>query len=186
MAQATSSNTFDFNYHPRYSFPPFFTPQPNVVTRRQQLEDWSSLIQSYCRHHRIFVLLLADALESPLFWNKTLSRRLGPVAAKDVLDWMSTPGGGHRVEWISDAKETCYVYWRMPEEWASVLADWVEETGQKNTVLTLYELTQGDNTLKQDFHDMDPIILQKSLQALVRRGKAQIFGGDGQQGVKFF
>ena len=33
---------------------------------------------------------------------------------------------------------------------------------------------------------MDMELLQRSLQSLVERGKAQIFGGEDQQGVKFF
>ena len=38
----------------------------------------------------------------------------------------------------------------------------------------------------QEFHDMDPEIMLRSLSILVKRGKAQIFGSDGQEGVKFF
>ena len=38
----------------------------------------------------------------------------------------------------------------------------------------------------QEFHGMDPDVLQKSLHVLVRRGKAQVFGNEDQQGVKFF
>lgn len=33
---------------------------------------------------------------------------------------------------------------------------------------------------------MDMELLQRSLQVLVKRGKAQIFGSEDQQGVKFF
>lgn len=87
----------------------------------------------------------------------------------------------------------------------------MDETGQKNTVLTLYELVNGETTLSQgrscntgsgynrgrkianwesgtipEFHGMDMELLQRSLQVLVKRGKAQIFGGEDQQGVKFF
>ena len=33
---------------------------------------------------------------------------------------------------------------------------------------------------------MDPVVLQRSLNVLVKRGKAQVFGTEDQQGVKFF
>ena len=79
----------------------------------------------------------------------------------------------------------------------------VDETAQKNTVLTLYELTESEATLSQgmlivletrkitdrvdlEFHGMDPELLQKALSVLVKRGKAQVFGQEDQQGVKFF
>jgi ESCRT-II complex subunit VPS25 len=70
-------------------------------------------------------------------------------------------------------------------------------------VLTLYELTESEATLSQgmlivletrkitdrvdlEFHGMDPELLQKALSVLVKRGKAQVFGQEDQQGVKFF
>lgn len=79
----------------------------------------------------------------------------------------------------------------------------VDATGQKNTVLTLYELTESDATASQgictprtvsesflittaEFHGMDAELLQKSLQVTVKRGKAQIFGSEDSLGVKFF
>jgi ESCRT-II complex subunit VPS25 len=33
---------------------------------------------------------------------------------------------------------------------------------------------------------MDPEILQKTFQVLMKRGKAQVFGSEDQQGVKIF
>lgn len=37
-----------------------------------------------------------------------------------------------------------------------------------------------------EFHGMDPELLQRALSILVKRGKAQVFGQEDQQGVKFF
>lgn len=37
-----------------------------------------------------------------------------------------------------------------------------------------------------EFHGLDQDLLQKALNVLVRRGKAQIFGSEDSQGVKFF
>jgi len=105
---------------------------------------------------------------------------------------MASKEGGERVEWIGNSKtkagtsEKCWVYWRRPEEWAGVVEAWVDATGQKGSVLTLYELIHGEAIEKQEFFGMDLELLQKSLQVLVRRGKAQTFGQDDQQGVKFF
>ena len=70
-------------------------------------------------------------------------------------------------------------------------SDWcfqIDETGQKNAVLTLYELSQGDLSSTEEFREMDPVLLRKVLQILVKRGVATIFkGADGEEtGVKFF
>lgn len=129
------------------------------------------------------------------------------------MDWMAKSeedgGGGRRAEWISGGagavsgtgegaggsgvggavaagKIVAWIWWRRPEEWAELLADWAEETGQKNTVLTLYELMEGEATSSREFHGMDLDVMLKSLNVLVKRGKAQVFGNEDQQGVKFF
>ncbi|KAL8826396.1 MAG: hypothetical protein Q9191_003823 [Dirinaria sp. TL-2023a] len=175
---------------PRYhsSYPPFFTLQPTLLTRTAQLRKWSLLIQSYCRHNRIYRLSLIDAVNSPLFHNAQIGKRLSLMDARTVLDWMTSEEGEKRAEWIGrkEDKVAAWVWWRRPEEWAEVFAAWVEETGQKGTVLTLYEIVNGLPSEDQEFHAMDREVLQRSLGILVKRGKAQVFGSEDEQGVKFF
>ncbi|KAH7380850.1 ESCRT-II complex component [Cadophora sp. MPI-SDFR-AT-0126] len=192
---ASNSNSTTFPFPRHYSFPPFFTAQKNLTTHHAQLTKWSSLILSYCRHHKIFKLSLSEALDSELFYNKAIGKRLSREDAREVVQFMRREG---RAEWIvGDGKgggkaggvgegSVFWVWWRDVEEWAGLIAEWVDETAQKNTVLTLYELTESEATISQDFHGMDPELLQKALSVLVKRGKAQVFGQEDQQGVKFF
>ena len=186
MTTAMTTAATDFIFPQIYSFPPFYTLQPNALTRASQLRSWSSLIQAYCRHHRLFKLTLVDALDSNLFHNSTIKKRLNAKDAKDVIDHMVSKEGEERAEWIGSQKAAAWIWWRKPEEWATLLEDWVNDTGQKGTVLTLYELVEGEATEKQDFHGMDMEVLHKALNTLVKTGKAQVFGTDDQQGVKFF
>lgn len=112
---------------------------------------------------------------------------------------MTTPEGGSRAEWATTASgkkpskgeepeeaAKCYIYWKRPEEWASVIEEWVDRTGQRGTVLTLYEITESDATRREEFHGMDGALLKRSLAICVKKGKAQIFGAEGSEGVKFF
>ncbi|KAL3464756.1 ESCRT-II complex, vps25 subunit [Aspergillus heterothallicus] len=186
-----SSSTVPFTFPLRYKFPPFFSLQPNSNTHAEQLKRWSNLIQSWCRHHRIFRISLVDAVESPLFRNAELHKQLSLKDARVVLDWMSKGdeegGGGKRAEWIDGVnKGAAWIWWKRPEEWAGVIADWVDYTGQKNVVLTVYELLEGEATASQEWHGMDAEVMFKSLNVLVKQGKAQVFGSEGQEGVKFF
>jgi len=195
--QQPSTPKAAFSFPPHYAFPPFFTLQPVASTRASQLLSWSSLIQSYCRHHRIFSLSLVDALSTPLFTNATLGRSLSLRDAKAVLGWMASPEGGHRAEWIPTSGHRklkgeegeggrAWIYWRRPEEWATVLEAWVEKTGQRGTVLTLYEIVEGDASAREEFAGMDMALLMKSLGVCVKSGRGQIFGSEGSEGVKFF
>ncbi|KAJ4399474.1 hypothetical protein N0V91_009400 [Didymella pomorum] len=194
MATSTETTTA-FQFPPHYSFPPFFTLQPVATTRSSQLQSWSAFIQSYCRAHRIFSLSLIDALATPLFHNTTLSRQLSLRDAKAILAWMASPEGGQRAEFVNSGSKKkdegeggrVWVYWRRPEEWAQQLEEWVDRTGQKGVVLTLYEIVEGEASAREEFGGMDMELLRMSLGVCVKKGKAQIFssGGEGE-GVKFF
>lgn len=185
-----------FSFPADYFFPPFFTLQPNTTILAAQLRKWSALICAYCAHHRIFRLSLAAAATtittapatptatatfastnadprsvtngSPLFYNRTIRRRLDLPAIQRVIDWMAAPaptpgrststsggggvstGGGRRAEWVEGSgKMVAIVWWRRPEEWAELVARYVDETGQRGSVLTLYELAEGEATRGQ-------------------------------------
>lgn len=184
MAVSSTPDTFKFpSIHQDY--PPLFTLQLTASSRQSQLSRWSRLIQRYCRHQRIFRLTIVDYQDSDLFNNRKLNKKLYPKDIKEVLEYMVTVDGGQRAEWVTKDKASAWIYWRRPEEWALSIANWVAETGQKNSVLTLYELVEGDATENQEFHGMDVEVLRKGLAVLSKQGKAQVFGGEGE-GVKFF
>ena len=152
-----------FKWPREYAFPPFFTRQPNSQTHHAQLLKWSALVLAYCQHHRIFKLSLsgaatgggaADGAAAPgttataataeeLFYNKKIDRRLHVEDAREVVDFMGKNG---QAEWVGAGKDVAWVFWRTPEEWAAMVEAWVDGTAQKGTVLTLYELTEGDAT----------------------------------------
>ncbi|KAH8897022.1 ESCRT-II complex, vps25 subunit [Thozetella sp. PMI_491] len=201
-----ASATPDFQWPREYAFPPFFNRQPNAQTHHAQLLKWSALFLAYCKHHRVFKLSLsgapttaapaadlgistgagagAGATAEELFYNKKINRRLHLDDAREVVDFMRKSG---QAEWVGTAnKDVAWIYWRTPDEWAALVEAWVDDTAQKGTVLTLYELTESDATRGQDFHGLDLELLQKALNILVKRGKAQIFGQEDSQGVKFF
>ncbi|ETN46340.1 uncharacterized protein HMPREF1541_00524 [Cyphellophora europaea CBS 101466] len=175
-----------FEFPARHSWPPFFSAQPTLQSRQAQLSRWSTLIQRYCRHYRLYNLTLVDALDTPLFHNATLKKRLSLADAKAIIEHMASAAGDNRAEWVSSEKSAAWIWWRKPEEWADLIAGWVEETGQKGVVLTLYELVEGEATMNQEFYGMDTRILRRALDTLVKKGKAQVFGTEDQQGVKFF
>ncbi|CZT17305.1 related to VPS25 Vacuolar protein sorting (putative) [Ramularia collo-cygni] len=157
------------------SYPPFYTLQPNLTIRARQLELWSSLITSYCATNHIFRLSLSSP-PPDLFSNTTIKRSLKAADIKTVLESM-----GKTIEWLSADKSACLVWWRSAEEWADALVQWVEGTGQKGAVLTVYELRETG-----DWRGMEEVMLRKVLTLLAKKGKAAIFAvGDGE-GVKFF
>ncbi|KAI0100245.1 ESCRT-II complex subunit [Nemania sp. FL0031] len=201
LTTTTPASTFEF---PReYHYPPFFTRQPNQNTRHSQQSKWASLVLSYCAHHKLYKLSLTSPTTAELFHNRRIDRRLSLADAREVLEFMRRDGraefilrstGGGVAGWAGvggdggggEEGDVAWIYWRTPDEWAALIEAWVDETAQKGTVLTLYELSQGEGTIGTEFHGLDLELLQKALQVLVKRNKAQIFGQEDQLGVKFF
>ncbi|KAI4116853.1 MAG: hypothetical protein LQ345_002795 [Seirophora villosa] len=202
-----TANGDTFPFPPSHSFPPFYTLQPTLLTRHAQLAKWCTLILHYHAHHRLHRLHLSTALSTPLFHNPAIRKRLSRSSAVEIVDYMAKAekdgGAGQRAEWINAAtatgggggsgirgaekrKEEAWIWWRRPEEWAEVLAAWVDRTGQKGTVLTFWELVQGEAVRGEEWAGMDEEVLARALGVLVKRGKAQTFGEEGQRGVKFF
>jgi ESCRT-II complex subunit VPS25 len=166
---ATPSNQA-FKFPKLYAYPPMWSIQRVLATRQRQFKRWSGIILAYCRHSRIWRLNLVEALDTPLFRNTDIKKWLTLEEVHQIIDWMTGEEGLKRAEWVggNDEKTVAWIYWRRPEEWAEVIANWVinncrlfafckaakiriqvEETGQRNTVLTLYELTQGESTTNQ-------------------------------------
>ncbi|CAG0893170.1 unnamed protein product [Darwinula stevensoni] len=170
--------TFDWPW--QYTFPPFFTIQPNAATREKQLDAWRHLVLDYCRHQKIYLLDVNEALSSPLFQNRELNRKLGFEGVSVVLDGLQKTGN---IEWIDKQKRRCYVYWKTPEEWGKLIYKWVQDKGLTNSVCTLFELAQGDDTAGEEFHGLHNDVLIKALKTLEARRQAEIIA---EEGVKFF
>jgi ESCRT-II complex subunit VPS25 len=171
-----------------YTFPPFFSLQPNHTTLTSQLRKWSSFIQRYCRYYSIHQLPITaqETLDSPLFYNRQLNKRLDAKSTRTVVEFMVSKDGDERAEYVDQTKTLVWIWWRKPEEWATLIEKWVDETGQRGTVLTLYELVQGETTESQEFYGLNMDVLQKALGTLVKKGRAQVFGSEDSMGVKIF
>jgi ESCRT-II complex subunit VPS25 len=114
MAATTTS---DFQFPPEHNGPPLYTLQPNLTSRAAQQETWSTIIQAYCAHQRLFRLSLSAAITSPLFTNTAIHRKLSLADAGEVLAGMVSAG---RAEWCAKDKAEAWIYWKTPAEWAGV------------------------------------------------------------------
>ncbi|KAF5918067.1 hypothetical protein HPG69_015949 [Diceros bicornis minor] len=165
-----------FEWPWQYRFPPFFTLQPNVDTRQKQLAAWCSLVLSFCRLHKQSSMTVMEAQESPLFNNVKLQQH-------DAFISIYFAGN---LEWLDKNKSSFLIMWRRPEEWGKLIYQWVSRSGQNNSVFTLYELTNGEDTEDEEFHGLDEATLLRALQALQQEHKAEIITVSDGRGVKFF
>ncbi|GAA5985934.1 hypothetical protein JCM11641_004833 [Rhodosporidiobolus odoratus] len=186
-----TSSPSGFLYPSLFSFPPFFTKQPNLTTWSHQLQQWTTLVLAWCRFHRVWRLELTDeTCSKEPFFNDGLNRRLLLPTLRLLIDHLVTSGSAEYDPKPQKGKPAtaAWIYWKRPEELAVAIYDWIKETGQTNSILTFYELTEGGDLVHTtDFYQLSHPLLRKALDVLIKQGKAQVFKGVGEEGdgVKF-
>ncbi|CAG2112820.1 unnamed protein product [Medioppia subpectinata] len=176
---ANGSQVLDNSFH--YNFEPFFTLQPNLETRKQQLKAWRQLIVDYYESISGYVLDVNQSINEPLFRNNKINRQLSLDSIRVILNDLHSNG---LIEWLDQKRQDkCYVYWKRPEEWAQLIHKWVEEKSLNNTVCTLYEITSGEQTVDYAFHGLNEDILVKALKCLEINGKAVLINFDNNSGI---
>lgn len=186
-----------FEFPKLHSFPPFFTKQSNSTILEHQLEAWCNLILSYCEYYKVYSLLSTGTVLSaqnkdiefpPLFENKQVERQCLESFKRDILSHLIHKAG--RASFIDPKKVDAgvLILWRTLPDWAKLLRDYVDSTGQLGTILTVYELTQlEDSTTSEEFRNIDYNLFVRILQVLRKLGKAQILMAEDNskiEGVK--
>lgn len=167
----------------QYSFPPFFTIQPNDETRRLQMDAWCAIIMDHCRKNKIYDLNISESLGQAPFRNDEINRSLTEESLHTILEEIVNRG---RAEWINvDDTKQCLIYWLKVEEWADVIKKWVEDKALNGTMCTLYEITGDEDRCSPQLLGLDERILIKALKYMEKEGKAVLVEMDDSFGVKF-
>lgn len=157
--------------------------QPVLETRQKQSQLWGDLILKYCQFHNIYELNVQDALNTPLFYNEAINRRLSAAGATQFIDDLAKRGNA---EWATREKEACTIFFKNVDHWATSILKWVEDCGKTDTVLTVWEIREGEDSEGQEFHGIDERVIMKALHLLERKGRAEIINSGAAAGVKFF
>lgn len=120
--------------------------------------------------------------QSELFYNAKINRRLNLDFITEIFHHMIS---NYVADWYnedvlnnyqrkSNLKNAVVIYWKTPEEWASLILQYVENTGNSGNILTLFELTLSELVSGQEFFGLHPFILHKALLVLVQQNRAQL------------
>lgn len=181
-----------FEFPKIHSFPPLFTSQPNATILQNQLNSWSEIILAYCQHYSITSMSIDGSVLycqneelriedlPPLFENKLISRAVSEDFKQTIFKHLIHKL--NKAEYINSKKPELglLIYYRSLVEWSKVLYDYVENSGQLDTILTVYELTKlEDSGLPQELKNLDYNLLVKILKnVLIKQGSAQIIMND--------
>lgn len=146
------------------------------------------LLLAYARHRGLFILRIEDAEQSGAEWdevlrNRRINRRLKPAQLADIIGIMVSKN----LAVYEPPKQTRAVvlYWRLPEEWAEVLHEWATKTGQLNTILTFYEISNPP--VPSALSGIPESLLRNAISILAKSGgRAQLISISDGDGVRFF
>lgn len=155
-----------------YEFPPFFTRQPNEDTWRLQLKLWQDVVYKWCLANNEWRLTPS----ADVFTNKRIDRTLNIDAATHVLTEMCRKGVAEKLE----NNETFLVFKHTPADLATELRQWARETGHETSVLTFYELSEGELPSLEKFINADDITLKRVAEVLERRKEGVAMKEEGE------
>ncbi|KAK8734142.1 hypothetical protein OTU49_006037, partial [Cherax quadricarinatus] len=102
----TTTTMTGFEWPWQYSFPPFFTLQPNADVRRTQLDAWCALVVSWGRNNNVSQIDVTEASSLPVFKNPSISRSLPADSIMVVLEELAKRGN---LEWMDKTKRRPFV-----------------------------------------------------------------------------
>ncbi|XP_022902617.1 vacuolar protein-sorting-associated protein 25 [Onthophagus taurus] len=167
----------------QYNFPPFFSLQPHRETRNKQIAAWRNLILEYFKLTKQSTLDIHEATNLPVFNNTQINRKLDSNTLLTILGELQNTGNAAPID---KQKNMWEIYWHTLDEWASIVYNYISGIGATNSVMTIYELTQGDDIQTEEFCGLDVNVFIKILKVLESQGKCEVMVIDDQQGVKFF
>lgn len=150
-------------------------------TKELQLSVWASLVLKYFRHNRETQFTIGD--EIVLFSNQQIQRKLSNDGILLIMEELEKSGNAAPVD---KKKLQWEIYWHPLDEWGNIIYKWASDNGMANTVCTLYEISQGENSVDEEFYGLDQSVLTKALKTLQAKQKCELMSFDDNEGVKFF
>eukprot|EP00210_Caulerpa_lentillifera_P006672 g6375.t1 len=73
-------------------------------------------------------------------------------------------------------------------QWTETLLQWVYDFGLEDSVITVDEISHGEETAGSELEGLDRDIIIQAIERLEQKGKAKLFKGSSQDdiGIKFF
>lgn len=115
----------------------------------KQIAVWRTIVLEYFHATKQYILNVNDAARNPPFKNTEINRKLDVEFILAILSDLqrtqnAAPRDGQRNSWD--------IYWHTLDEWAAMIYSYVSSKGMLNAVLTLFELTQGDDTTDEGMY----------------------------------
>ena len=120
----------------------------------------------------------------PHFENKKISRRL-PAEGEGQLEYLVSTNNG---DWVQGSTDEFLICQNSSAVFINDIC-FCRRNILIGDILTVYDITSGDETMHEEFHGIDNQIVARALAHLQSQGRAQIMREEGKPidewGVKF-
>ncbi|CCH61802.1 hypothetical protein TBLA_0F02630 [Henningerozyma blattae CBS 6284] len=179
-------------FPPVYSFPPLYTPQPNALIREQQVSTWIDIILQYCKSKDSWCMTFEGSVidlstlmieiatqgipkeRESIFKNNDIQRAVPQSFMEEIWKKLVSDGKAISTDIKTKNSRTFYIFWKNVDSWASLILQWFETTTKLNQVVTVYELTQGDESIGWEFYGMPEPMMIHCLKPLLARNRATL------------
>lgn len=160
------------------AWPPFYTLQPNLDTRSQQLNLWAQVFLQYAQKHRIFIATSHDFNE--LTRSSEINRALNEEFKQTLFEYLVKNKHAHR------DGESYMIFWKKPDAWGEQVFRWAIDNGRVGSVETVEGLVSGDETTREEFYGIPVNYMMIILKSLEKSRKIEMFEIGEGMAVKFF
>ncbi|KAF5389134.1 hypothetical protein D9757_004988 [Collybiopsis confluens] len=173
-----------------FFLPYILLPHSSPIASRKPLNCYRTvdqIILKYARHRRLFVIKVQDCEAPGNDWDEVLrNERINRKLLPSYLSYILAQMVSQKVAAYDPPKQdrSVLIYWRLPEEWAEVLHEWVTSTGQLNTIMTFYEIT--DPPVESVLSGIPIAVLRQAIVILSKTNRAQLIGIAEGEGARFF
>eukprot|EP00892_Ulva_mutabilis_P006091 jgi/Ulvmu1/3854/UM018_0073.1 len=170
----------EFTFPAFFSYPPYFTLQPNKESQAKQIELWKQLLLQYAKAKRKYKYYLKEDSCHP-FHNPMIQRSLSLEGRQAVCSALVAEG---KAEWVGKDQTVCLVTIQPVPLWASTIHD-VVRTRFTTSIVTIEELHSGDEARGTELEGLPEELIHRALQVLEKQGHVSMFSTDKGTGVKF-
>ncbi|CCD24357.1 ESCRT-II subunit protein VPS25 NDAI_0D00430 [Naumovozyma dairenensis CBS 421] len=177
----TSSGDQSSSLPATYSFPPLYTRQPNVMIRKQQINAWIDIILQFAQLHKYWIISQDGTPVSSnlsIFNNESIQRSVPQVFIDEIWSQMIQEKKALPVQEHHKNINQYFILWKDIQSWASIILQWFEDFNKLNQVVTIYELSQSDETMEYEFHQMPESLLKVCLKPLCKRNRATMLNDE--------
>ena len=164
-----------FEYPKIHSFPPFFTEQPHTPTNVKQCEMWCNIIIDYCKFNKISAITSINAF--PPFNNDQIKRKVNRNYASKIMKILEKRGQAEIID-----ENTVNIQLTPTADLARQCYQYIEETGQISTVLTIHEIFFDAEMKKYNFYKPTKSTLKSILKYLETQKLASLLKDSSNSG----